>query len=581
MSGSRPRPWLWRAVAPVVLILGLAQGASAAITEPPPADHVVTVFPDRDFVSTEGYGANKDLTVRVLRNGVPIGTADGTSDGEQIFEVNHPGGVCWIGSTPDLLAGDKVLIGETPLDPTDPVADAVTVGNVQASAAFVERDPVTNVRTGRVIVTGTAFEADGRTPMDLSLLEQRIVNPDLVGTEVGRRNVRAVLGDGLEPRSGVPGGWIAVYDQYTDATDDVIVAGQTRALTWQATNAAGDRLGITIHEVGEVGGPGMPECPAAARTAMTAISRNVVNAANVTTPLDVSGVVADPAITVAVSVPGRPAVNATVAGSTWTASIPAADLAALNQGSFAVTATFAGAGAPPAQSRTAMKDTVAPGPPAATPSPGTYPTAQSVLLSDGDSSAEIRWTNNGSPATASSPLFTNAISVTASQTIQAIAIDPAGNASAPRSFAYVIQAPPAGGNQGSGAQASGQGAAILTRPTSPVVAGISVASPRLVRLTIDGAVRRSVLLGRGLRVGLQALDAKVVRVAVYRLVKGKRVGRAVFITVRRVDGSTRSLRLTSRVLRRLRAGSYEIAVAPGASATELGPVTRVRFRVLR
>lgn len=117
------------------LVLGLClaalpAAAPAAITEPPPSPKSVIVFPDRDFVSISGYGRNKDLAVRVLRNGVGIGAAEGRSDNAPapdngIFEVNHPGGVCWIGGAPDILPGDKVLVSATLGDPN---ADATTTG---------------------------------------------------------------------------------------------------------------------------------------------------------------------------------------------------------------------------------------------------------------------------------------------------------------------------------------------------------------------------------------------------------------------------------------------------------------------
>ena len=43
-------------------LVALPTGASAALVEPPPLPHIFTVFPDRDFVSVEGYDPGENLT---------------------------------------------------------------------------------------------------------------------------------------------------------------------------------------------------------------------------------------------------------------------------------------------------------------------------------------------------------------------------------------------------------------------------------------------------------------------------------------------------------------------------------------
>ncbi|MFL6305229.1 MAG: chitobiase/beta-hexosaminidase C-terminal domain-containing protein [Candidatus Sulfotelmatobacter sp.] len=73
------------------------------------------------------------------------------------------------------------------------------------------------------------------------------------------------------------------------------------------------------------------------------------------------------------------------------------------------------------------------------PVAGTYSTAQSVTLSDSTAGAVIHYTINGTIPTAASPVYTGAIAVTASQTIEAIAIAPNAQASAMTSAAYTIQ----------------------------------------------------------------------------------------------------------------------------------------------
>jgi hypothetical protein len=89
--------------------------ASAAVPTFP--DNVV-VFPDRDFVTIEGYQDHigETATVSVTRGGTVMGSAVGTvAEGDVAFEINHPGGYCWGAGggpavTPDIQKGDKVSI---------------------------------------------------------------------------------------------------------------------------------------------------------------------------------------------------------------------------------------------------------------------------------------------------------------------------------------------------------------------------------------------------------------------------------------------------------------------------------------
>jgi hypothetical protein len=73
------------------------------------------------------------------------------------------------------------------------------------------------------------------------------------------------------------------------------------------------------------------------------------------------------------------------------------------------------------------------------PVAGTFTAAQKVTLSDADAAAKIHYTTNGSTPTANSKLYTSPITVAASMTIEAIAIDPALTNSKVKTAAYVIQ----------------------------------------------------------------------------------------------------------------------------------------------
>jgi large repetitive protein len=554
--------------------------ASAAFVEPPQMPHVPTVFPDRDFVSAEGYGNHKDMRITVLRNGVPIGHATGTTDDEGIIEVNHPGGVCWSGTTPNIIAGDKVVIAEdgAPVD----TGDAVTVSNVAAAAAIKETDALGN---SRVIVKGRALNADG-SPMDLGNVEQRVVNPALTDTAVGKRDVRAVVGEGLSADPAVPGGFIAVYDQWPDDILDLIVAGQTRVLTWQATNADGDRLGITIHEVGEVGGPGFGGCPAGSDYAVTGANHPAVTKAMKDTgaSLVVQGVSQDASavnVTLTDGVtsisPAVPATTDTAAGAqTWQAEFTADQLDGLKDGTLTASAVYTlGLGPVSGVSRTFAKDTVAPASPQATPGSGVYTSSQAVALHSADPAAKVHFAVGGGIATAASPVAPVQLSITSSQSVSAIAVDPVGNTSGVARFDYTIQlAPPI-------VQVI-PGAGAATPPAAQVL-GDRSSSLAVSRLSLARRISVTRLRAQGLRTSMSVpAGANTVRIAVYKARNGQRTGRALSVTTRAVRAGLLRVTLRSRgLLSKLRPGTYVMEVRAGQGLDSLGAVRRVTFTVTR
>ena len=76
--------------------------------------------------------------------------------------------------------------------------------------------------------------------------------------------------------------------------------------------------------------------------------------------------------------------------------------------------------------------------PVFSPAAGTYTTAQTVTLTDSTSGAKIYFTTNGTTPTTSSALYTGPISVSSSQTIQAIAVASGYTNSGPSSATYTI-----------------------------------------------------------------------------------------------------------------------------------------------
>jgi hypothetical protein len=252
----------------------LATGATAAgivanAAVPAFPDNIV-VFPDRDFVTIEGYQKHIGETalVEVSRDGQVIGSAKGVvEEGDVAFEINHPGGYCWgngtsLQVTPDIRPGDKVNISFNGIDAGD-----TTVQN-----AYV---------TGDATVSGNTLTVRGYAGpgVNQAQMEQRIINPDLVDTEVGRRDIRAVPGPLTPaPRGGYSsmlqfeGNTFTATYVFTDPANAAIASKSSlgeRAMAWQNEDADGNRQGLTIAEFGEAGGPGFGGCPAGPGDAAT------------------------------------------------------------------------------------------------------------------------------------------------------------------------------------------------------------------------------------------------------------------------------------------------------------------------
>jgi hypothetical protein len=425
--------------------------ANAAVPEFP---NNVVVFPDRDFVTIEGYQdrVGQTATVEVYRPGAGVvGSAQAVvGPGDVAFEINHPGGVCWgagtnLKVTPDIQPGDAVSIK----------FDGQESGTTTAQDTYVTADSVLNGST--VTVTGHVGAGVNKDQM-----EQRIIDPALKDTAIGRRDVRAAPGpltadDGyrssLEFGSGDTFTATYIFDDPV-AAEIVANAGGARSMAWQEQDADGNRQGLTIAEFGELGGPGMGGCPNGPLNSGPAGPTDV-KAAKVNGELKVNwkpaeAVAGTPAITgyrvtaVAKTVTGNERVESGVRISGQTASSTTVKgLSADEEYDVYVVSVSSVGETYPAIHAIPETDTTAPSVKAA-PEGGTYSTPQQLTLEASEPGSDIYYTLDGSDPVAAGVgaegaiLYTVPIKVAESSKFTVAAIDPSGNVSDNRSIEFKI-----------------------------------------------------------------------------------------------------------------------------------------------
>jgi hypothetical protein len=260
MKPARNRPRLAAAItagALVALAVPTAVVPAFAVISDP-GTHIITVFPERDMVSAEGYAAGDRPTIQVLRGGAVIGTSSVLTPAAGIVEVNHPGGGCWEGTTPDIRPGDVVRV----LTAAD-VGDQTSVGNV------IVTQPATKINASTVVMKGTAVAAGGgQLPADQ--LEARVVAANQSFALNGRRTLRAgAPGSGEEGEVVYDGPglttWTATWTGLTGVGADG-VSDADRASSTTTSESRGMWLGraaaigneVTIFEYAAIGGPAAP-----------------------------------------------------------------------------------------------------------------------------------------------------------------------------------------------------------------------------------------------------------------------------------------------------------------------------------
>ena len=441
---------------PLVLAAGNPSVGAATANLPVFPDNLL-VFLNRDFVTVEGFAdhVGQSGTLEVTRPGVGVvGSAVGVvSGGDVAFEVNHPGGYCWgagtgLNVTPDIIPGDVV---------------SLSFGGTRV-AATTTLDVFANnaVQTQKtVVVTGHIG-----TGVDPANMEQRIIEPALVDTVIGKRDVRAVPGPMTPAAKGGYSSGLAfgvgdqkftatyLFDNESDATIAANAALGERAMAWEFTDPAGNRQGMTIAENGEPGGPGMGGCPNGPLQSGPPAPTNVVAAETVPNPNPDGIKTIKVNWTPAAAIPGTPAIlgyrvtavartsanNEQVeigrrimnpaAASTTITGLASGEIYDVYVVSLSSTGeTFPAAHAVPATD-------VTPPTVSAAPAGGSYPAPQQVTLTANEFGSDIYYTLDGSDpisgdqVNAAALHYTGPITVSASPTIlKFAAFDPSNNPS--------------------------------------------------------------------------------------------------------------------------------------------------------
>jgi hypothetical protein len=161
------------------------------INQPPVAPHSLIAFSQRDFVSISGYQQTETLTVEIIHSAtygggvttvtglVPVDDPSTPDPNDGVVEINHSGGYCWVGQTPDIRPGDilRVTVEQTN------IADQTVIANITTKRA-VQSGPNT------ITVQGTAQTAAG-TPIPVTQLEHRLISPGNRFDLSGKRTLRA------------------------------------------------------------------------------------------------------------------------------------------------------------------------------------------------------------------------------------------------------------------------------------------------------------------------------------------------------------------------------------------------------
>jgi Fibronectin type III domain/Chitobiase/beta-hexosaminidase C-terminal domain len=421
----------------------------------------ITVVHNLDFVGVGGYRPlGREITVRVVRNGVTIGSATGRSTfvdgGTSGLEVNlgiegtivRPGD-CWDGHTPDIRPGDHIVVA------AGAARDEVVVDDI----AFTGR-PVLEQETGDVVVPFTAVDANG-AEIPLERLDAAEFREDQVryrAAEIALERAESGAAGQYQMRYVSPFAPERVVDDndipdpeepvptQADIARALLGDGHTIGFSAPVDGTGGE--GMVAEGVTDTPGPAAG-CEAAAPLASsgaTSVSPRLVNQSNDAEPLVVSGFSED-AATVEVelkdadSVVTAPADLSAPAGrQTWRASFEPTGLADLS-GTIHVAAVVDGARSPITQK--AVRDTDAPVAPTVSLPAGSYRGPQGVTIGS-DPSDEVRYTlgdgQQPDPTTDRGTVYRGGkLRIGSSKTLKVVSVDAAGNVSPVVARRYVIR----------------------------------------------------------------------------------------------------------------------------------------------
>ena len=440
-----------------ILAAGVLAGVASAADQVQ-AGRTIEAFTGTNLLDLQGYPANADVTVEVIRSGVLVGRVSGTTDATGFVEFNHvgggqvPAGDCFQpNATPDIRAGD-VIRTSTAGDPAG-VFDSAVVRDIGVNFATI----TTNTTNDTITISGHArSRPDAVVVPGTDVLELRLNkgNTDNTWDSNGRRDLRVDIGANV----GANGLWTRVLRvSHDDALDWKANPGEV-ALEWSAA-AVGEEEALppAIFVADEGGGEAIVGCPPLAEYAVKGASHRIINKNFVVSPTNPSLVLTGSSFnagSVTVRLKNQVSVNAVISTQpsghqTWRATFTNAQVSSLADGAITAAATYTvdkdvtGADVTPTNftgdTLTLRKDTVAPAvKPTASPKPGVYNRPVSVFLKK-PAGTQVRYTVGGGTPTINSRLYTGPIRVTGTQTIRAAAFDPAGNRGPVGFFRYVIR----------------------------------------------------------------------------------------------------------------------------------------------
>jgi hypothetical protein len=239
----------------------------ADINEPPAGTHALLAFPSRDFVSAEGFNDVDSVSIEIIRNGIIVSNAEALIPDETgLVEVNHPGGFCWDGVTPEIRAGD--IFRATGFRGSTVVSiDQIHVANVTAKKAVLVTAP--GLLPATLKITGTAQDSNG-VPIPIDQLEQRLVGASRDPFDINSR--RALRADSAGAGDGTmsydlannPTGinWTATYVLETQHDVDLALDVESRVLWLGRDPLAGNELTLFENGLADPPGPSTGFCSA-------------------------------------------------------------------------------------------------------------------------------------------------------------------------------------------------------------------------------------------------------------------------------------------------------------------------------